>query len=154
MVFAAVQTPVARPRFELRPTGPVEPLNPRLLGLAWVGAGGLALAAVYQLSGGRVGVPCILHTTTGLECPLCGTTRMAAALIRGDLAAAWGFNAPMLVIAPATGLLVGYQLLAWSLERLRLVRLPRLRLSVRRESLLTYVLIAGLLLFGVLRNVV
>jgi Protein of unknown function (DUF2752) len=151
--LVAVQTPVAVPRFQLRPSGPVEPLNQRLLMLAAVGGGGLALAAVYKLSGGRYGVPCILHATTGLDCPLCGTTRMTAALMRGDFVAAWDFNAPMLFIAPLAGILVGYQLTAWSLERARLVRLPRLRLSSRRERLLTNVLIAGLIVFGVLRNI-
>ena len=116
--------------------------------LAAVGGGGLALAAVYKLSGGRYGVPCILHATTGLDCPLCGTTRMTAALMRGDFVAAWDFNAPMLFIAPLAGILVGYQLTAWSLERARLVRLPRLRLSSRRERLLTNVLIASKILAG------
>jgi hypothetical protein len=121
--------------------------------LAAVGGGGLALAAVYKLSGGRFGVPCILHATTGLNCPLCGTTRMTAALMQGDFVAAWDFNAPMLFIAPITGILVGYQLMAWMLESARLVRLPRLRLSSRRERLLTNVLIAGLIVFGVLRTI-
>lgn len=65
--------------FAIRPTGPVEPVNRRVLALGAVGGGGLALAAVYQLSGGRYGIPCILHATTGLNCPLCGTTRMTAA---------------------------------------------------------------------------
>ena len=152
-MYVAVDTPVAVPRFQLRPNGPVEPLNQRVLMLAAVGGGGLALAAVYKLSGGRFGVPCILHATTGLNCPLCGTTRMTAALMQGDFAAAWHFNAPMLFIAPITGILVGYQLMAWMLESARLVRLPRLRLSTRRERLLTNVLIAGLIVFGVLRNI-
>jgi hypothetical protein len=150
----AVEAPAVRPQIELRPGGPVEKLDSRLRGLAAVGAGGLALAGVYQLSGGRIGLPCILHATTGLNCPLCGTTRMAAALMRGDIGAAWAFNGPMTVIAPAAAVAVGYQYLAWGLERLRLARLPRIRLSRRQENVLTYALIAGLLVFGVLRNVV
>jgi len=62
-----------------------------------VGVGGFGLAAVYQLTGGQIGIPCILHATTGLNCPLCGSTRMAAALLRGDLDAAWHFNPVVLV---------------------------------------------------------
>jgi hypothetical protein len=137
----------------LRPDGPVEPLNRRLVNIGAVGAGGLLLAAGYQLSGGRIGVPCILKMTTGLNCPLCGSTRMAAAMMRGDWHAAWGFNAPMTVIGPAVGVAVGYQFLAWGLERARIVRVPRLRMSSRTEGALTIVFGILMLVYGVLRNV-
>jgi hypothetical protein len=139
---------------ELRPQGPVEPVDRRVLGLASVGVGGFALAAVYQLSGGTLGIPCILKSTTGLDCPLCGSTRMAAALLRGDLDAAWHFNAPVLVLGPLIGVAVGYQLLAWTLERARLVRIPRLRMSPRAVDRLVKIVVAGMLVFGVLRNIV
>ncbi|WP_199444230.1 DUF2752 domain-containing protein [Umezawaea beigongshangensis] len=48
---------------------------------------------------------CPFHALTGLNCPGCGGTRMAHALLHGDLAAAFGFNALLLV--------VGLPLLAW-----------------------------------------
>lgn len=136
----------------MHPQGPVEPLDRRVIGVAWVGVGGLALAAVYQLSGGRLGIPCLLHLTTGLDCPLCGSTRMAAALFRGDLEAAWQFNPAVLLLSPVIAVAVGYQFLAWLLERARLVRLPRLRPSRRTTDVLLKVGIAGMVLFGVLRN--
>jgi hypothetical protein len=138
----------------LRPAGPVQPLDRRIWGLTAVGVGGFALAGVYQLSGGRIGVPCILHATTGLDCPLCGSTRMAAALLRGDLAAAWNFNAVVLVLGPLIGVAVGYQVLAWSLESLRLVKLPRLRMSSRTSDRLMTAVIVLLVVFGVVRNLV
>ena len=136
----------------LRPTGPVQPVDRRVLGLAATGVGGVGLAAVYQLSGGRIGIPCLLHATTGLNCPLCGSTRMAAALLHGDLDAAWHFNPVVLVLGPVIGVAVGYQLLAWSLESLRLVRLPRLRMSPRAVDWFVKGLIALLLVYGVARN--
>jgi Protein of unknown function (DUF2752) len=136
----------------LRAEGPVEPLDRKVIGLAAVGGGGLLLAGAYQMSGGRIGVPCVFHATTGLDCPLCGSTRMAAALLRGDPAAAWAFNAPMLLIGPVVGVAVGYQLLAWSMERVRLVRLPRWRLRASTQDRLIKVFAVGMLLFGVLRN--
>jgi hypothetical protein len=138
----------------LRPTGPVQPLDRRVWGLSAVGVGGFALAGVYDLSGGRIGVPCILHATTGLDCPLCGSTRMAAALLHGDLAAAWNFNAVVLVLGPLIGVAVGYQVLAWALESLRLVKLPRLRMSSRTSDRLITSVIAVLIVFGVVRNLV
>jgi hypothetical protein len=136
----------------LHPSGPVEPVDRRVLGLAAVGVGGFGLAVVYRLSGGRLGIPCVLHATTGLNCPLCGSTRMAAALLRGDLDAAWHFNAPVLVLGPLIGCAVAYQLAAWSLEKIRLVKLPRLRMSPRAVDLSVKLVVVGLLLYGVLRN--
>lgn len=136
----------------LRPTGPVQPVDRRVLGLAATGVGGFGLAAVYQLSGGRIGIPCLLHATTGLNCPFCGATRMAAAMLRGDLVAAWYFNPVVLVLGPLIGVAVGYQLLAWSLESLRLVRLPRLRMSPRTVDWVVKGLIALFVVYGVARN--
>ncbi|TCN40905.1 uncharacterized protein DUF2752 [Kribbella orskensis] len=137
----------------LRPTGPVEPLDRRVLGLAAVGVGGFGLAAIYQLSGDRhLGIPCLLHATTGLNCPLCGSTRMAAALLRGDLDAAWHFNPVVLVLGPLIGVAIGYQLLAYGLERVRWVKLPRIRLSARVVDWSIKALIVLLLVYGVARN--
>jgi Protein of unknown function (DUF2752) len=139
---------------QLRPAGPVEPPGGQVLGLAGVGVGGLLLAAAYKLSDGRFGLFCPLKSTTGLDCPLCGTTRATAAAFNGDWAAAWGFNAPMLLVLPVVAVAVGYQLSAWALERARLVRLPRIRISRRRQDALTKVFLVAMLVFGVLRNLV
>ncbi|MFK4084263.1 DUF2752 domain-containing protein [Kribbella sp. NPDC020789] len=134
----------------LRPAGPVEPVDRRVQGLALVGVGGFALAGVYQVTG--LGIPCLLHATTGLNCPLCGSTRMAAALLRGDLNAAWHFNPVVLVLGPLIGLAVGYQVLSWALESLRLVRLPRLTMSPRLVDRLTLAVVTLLIVYGVARN--
>lgn len=137
----------------LRPQGPVEPLDRRVLGVAAVGVGGFALAAIYQLSGSlQLGVPCLLHATTGLNCPFCGATRMAAALLQGDLDAAWHFNPVVLVFGPLIGVAVGYQLLAWALERVRLVKLPRLRPNPRALDWGIKALAVLLVVYGVARN--
>lgn len=136
-----------------RPSGPVEPLDRRVLGLAAVGVGGFALAAIYKLSGSRqLGIPCLLHATTGLNCPFCGATRMAAALLQGDLNAAWHFNPVVLVLGPLIGVAVGYQFLAWALERARLIKLPRLRPSPRAVDRSIKALAVLLLVYGVARN--
>ncbi|TDD57454.1 DUF2752 domain-containing protein [Kribbella antibiotica] len=134
----------------VRSAPPVRPVDRRVLGLAVTGIGGFGLAAIYQQTG--LGIPCILHATTGLNCPLCGSTRMAAALLQGDLNAAWHFNPVVLVLGPLIGLAVGYQLLAWGLESLRLVRLPRLAMSPRAVDWFVKGAIALLLVYGVARN--
>lgn len=144
---------LTRQAIVLRPQEPVEPLDRRVIGLASVGVGGFALAGVYQLSGSlHLGIPCLLHATTGLNCPFCGATRMAAALLRGDLDAAWHFNPVVLVIGPLIGVAVGYQLLTWALETARLVKLPRPRISPGTLKWLLRALTVVLVVYGVARN--
>ncbi|WNV89408.1 DUF2752 domain-containing protein [Umezawaea sp. Da 62-37] len=48
---------------------------------------------------------CPFNWLTGLDCPACGSTRMVHALVHGDLAAAWHYNAVMLI--------AGLPMLAW-----------------------------------------
>jgi hypothetical protein len=89
-------------------------------------AGGLALSALYATTG--VGLPCPFRAVTGWECPLCGGTRMGAALLDGDVLAAFGHN-PLALI----GLLIlGLLGVLWAVEAVGgpAVRLPR-RLAER-----------------------
>jgi hypothetical protein len=76
-----VATPVAAQRSVARSSLPV---------VGGVFAGGLALSVVYATTG--VGLPCPFRALTGWQCPFCGGTRMGAALLHGDLAAAYAFN--------------------------------------------------------------
>jgi Protein of unknown function (DUF2752) len=124
------------------------PSDGTLAGIAAAGAGGLVLAAVFDLSGGTVGLPCLLRSTTGLACPLCGTTRMGAALLHGDLGAALRFNAPVL----AAGVVVAYLWTSWMLERWGLRSLPRPRLTTRARRTLLPVLVVVAVTFMVARN--
>lgn len=39
-----------------------------------------------------MGIPCVLHEVTGLDCPGCGLSRAVLAIARLDIAAAFGFN--------------------------------------------------------------
>ncbi|MEV6282952.1 DUF2752 domain-containing protein [Kribbella sp. NPDC051770] len=131
-----------------------EPLDRRVRGLAAVLAGGAVLAAVNGLSGGRIGLPCPFHAVTGLDCPFCGTTRMAAALLEGDVARAWPYNPPMFVVLPVVALVVGYLLLAWTLERFARFRLPRPRPGARFAQVAPMVFLGAMAAYGVLRNLV
>jgi hypothetical protein len=89
--------------------------RPALVGLACVGgiaACGLGLSALYAATG--IGVPCPFFLATGWACPFCGTTRMGAALLQGDLAAALAHN-PVALVATAVLAVLG---LFWGLELL------------------------------------
>jgi hypothetical protein len=82
-------------------------------GLVVVGglfAGGVALSALFATTG--FGVPCPFLALTGWQCPLCGGTRMGAALLHGDLAGAYAFNPLALVAITVLGALA----VVWAIE--------------------------------------
>ena len=53
----------------------------------------LVLGGLYCILARRgIGIPCIFYTITGLQCPGCGNSRAALALLRLDIAEALGYN--------------------------------------------------------------
>ncbi len=100
---------------------------------AWLRAG-LAVApfSLWLLPRQRAGVGlCPLHAVTGLPCPGCGMTRALAALVEGDVSAAWGWHPFGLVLFPVlwAGAVLAVlpegtraRALGWLGERRRLIR--------------------------------
>ncbi|MFX4270930.1 DUF2752 domain-containing protein [Propionibacteriaceae bacterium Y1685] len=128
--------------------------------LAWVigiGASGLALSALYATTG--LGVGCPLKMVTGWDCPLCGGTRMGAALLHADVASAWHFNA-FALIGIVIGALVGATLImerlvgrtGWLAGRMRRITAP-LPFAVTGR-LLGFAFIGACLGWLLLRNLV
>ena len=39
-----------------------------------------------------IGIPCVFHVVTGLQCPGCGMTRAMAEIWQGNIAEAWEYN--------------------------------------------------------------
>lgn len=74
---------------------------------------GVGLSVIFRFT--RWGLPCLFHYLTGWDCPFCGATRMGAALLRGDLVAAWHSNAFVLVII----VLLAVRSLGWIIELIR-----------------------------------
>ena len=70
------------------------PPKKRLLRVILIACGLLVLLVGYGLfyNATGFGIHCMLHKTTGLECPGCGLTRAIAAVVRLDFAAAFDFN--------------------------------------------------------------
>lgn len=104
---------------------------------------GLLYAMVFVIRG--FAIPCPFHWLTGLYCPGCGATRMFAALLRLDFAAAWHNNVvllPFLPVLAAIGVIraLGYvRTGVWT--------------TPRWQSVLFWVMGAILVVFGVLRNI-
>ncbi len=91
------------------------PLTPQraLSSCAVVGGIGLAITLMYKTVG--VGLICPLLLMTGIQCPFCGGTRMAASLLDGNVSAAWSYN-PLLLLA---GVALGVRILGWMVEWMR-----------------------------------
>ena len=77
---------------------------------------------------------CVFYSVTGLKCPGCGTQRALHAMLTGDLAAAWHYNAFWVVMLPVIALLFGA-------EGLR-KRAPRLYVAVNSKWVVAAVLVA------------
>lgn len=106
---------------------------------------GLALSALYlwEPAAGGPFPSCPWLALTGLQCPGCGALRGTHALLHGEVAAAWRFNALWLVVAPVLG-----GAFLWASARSFGVPLPLWR--VPRSGL--WGMLLAVLAFGVLRN--
>lgn len=65
----------------------------------------LALYFVFDPGKSGFAPKCVLHEITGFDCPGCGSQRMIHALLHGDFAAAWGYNAFLLCMIPVFGVM-------------------------------------------------
>jgi hypothetical protein len=114
-----------------------------VIGLAAVAAGCVML---YLFDPAKGGFPlCVFHQLTGLDCPGCGTQRALHQLFHGNFAAAWRFNPFAVALMPVAVWLIAREVI-W------LVNGKRLPGVVTRPSF-AWALVAGLIIFGVLRNV-
>lgn len=91
-----------------------------------------------------VAVPCLFRALTGLRCPACGATRMALALLRGDVRTAFRHNPLLFLLSPAL-------LAVAAAVQFRYVSRGEVRFSPGLRRLMT-TLYALFLLFGALRN--
>lgn len=97
----------------------------------------IAAIAVYKFFDpmeSRIFPKCVFYSVTGLKCPGCGTQRALHAMLTGDLAAAWHYNAFWVVMLPVIALLLGA-------EGLR-KRAPRLYVAVNSKWVVAAVLVA------------
>ena len=102
-----------------------------------------ALYALFVLVTG-VGIPCPFHLITGLKCPGCGVSRMALSIIKLDFAAAFHYNAAIFCLLP---------LMAATAGRYAYVYIRYGRLKDKAANISAYFMIAVLVVFGVLRNI-
>ena len=105
---------------------------------------GIAYYVFIKLTG--VGIPCIFYSLTHKYCPGCGVTRMFVALFSGDIAAAFGYNALILILLP---FIAGYIVYLSVLY----VKRGTVYSNSTVETVILSVTGALLLAFGILRNI-
>ena len=86
---------------------------------------------------------CFFHKTTGLLCPGCGALRAAHQLLHGHLAAAFHFNALLVLSLP---------LLGWCFGRLAVRKLRNEPVTVAIRPAWLWSGLAAVVAFGILRN--
>lgn len=105
---------------------------------------GLAYAAFVQLTG--LAVPCVFRLITGFKCPGCGISRMCLSLLHLDFSTAWGYNPAVMSLLP-----LGAAVVADMSARYVISGEKR---ADRFCNIAIVFMIAVLLIFGVLRNIV
>lgn len=87
---------------------------------------------------------CLFLELTGYKCPGCGSQRAIHALLHGDVAAAFRYNAMLLVAVPWIGLCLYAE--SWR------VRNPRLYLRLNASRII-WLFLALVLIWWLLRNI-
>ncbi|HZL13655.1 MAG TPA: DUF2752 domain-containing protein [Verrucomicrobiae bacterium] len=126
---------------KISPANPSAIFTGTLLGLALLGIA----AVTFFFNPARHGFypVCLFHKLTGLNCPGCGATRAAHALLHGQFLRALHDNA-LFVFALALAAIWGICF------AIRKIKNPKVRLKVPPHFLWAFLVLA--LIFGVLRN--
>lgn len=91
-----------------------------------------------------IAIPCFVYQTTGYYCPGCGVSRMCLALLRGNLRQAAECNLALFFVFPIL-------LFVFGVSAYRYILTGKWEQKKWQDRILLILLI-GLILFGVLRN--
>ncbi len=94
----------------------------------------------------RIGIPCIFYTITGWKCPGCGMTHALSVLSKGDIKAAWDYNALSITALPV---LCTYLFYRW--VRVNLGKGEGFHIWEYVLLVLLFVSVVG---YGIIRNII
>lgn len=94
----------------------------------------------------KIGIPCIFNKLTGLLCPACGATRMADRIFHMDFKSAYSYNKALFLLLPVVFIILIY-------EEFQYIKSGN-RSFAKLSTVILYVLISLLLIFGVIRNLI
>lgn len=117
----------------------------RLLTVAGIIAVAALIAVYYALPPDSGVYPrCMFRQLTGLDCPGCGSQRAIHALLHGDVAQAWHYNAMLIVGLPLVALIAAAHTLRG--------RWPALHRLLNSQTLILLIL-ASIIGWTVIRNI-
>ena len=105
---------------------------------------GIALAYLIFVLCTGLGIPCVFHAITKLECPGCGVTRMLISIVKLDFVSAFWYNPFLFVTGP---FLIAY-LIACEVKFIK-----HGNRNMGKWQIFMYVELALALLYGILRNI-
>lgn len=105
---------------------------------------GIALAYLIFVLCTGLGIPCVFHAITKLECPGCGVTRMLISIVKLDFVSAFWYNPFLFVTGP---FLIAY-LVACEVKFIK-----HGNRNMGKWQIFMYVELALALLYGILRNI-
>jgi uncharacterized membrane protein len=122
-------------------------MNKRLAmaGLAAAAIGAAVVLFMFDPATNGFYPNCLLHQTTGLLCPGCGTLRALHQLTHGNFAAAWGLN-PFIVSVLPLGIWLAVREFIWLATG---KRLP----GIVTRPIVGWTLVAAMFIFGIARNI-
>ena len=92
----------------------------------------------------KIGIPCPFRLITGFQCPGCGISRMLISLVKLDFAAAFQYNPFILLTLPLLCFVIFYS---------DYLYIKKGNGALGKWNILLIFELVGLLIFGVLRNV-
>jgi len=117
--------------------------TPLILALGFLAVVGLGLLFLFDPARHAFYPVCLFKKMTGYDCPGCGGLRSVHQLLRGDVGQAFRLNAMVVIALPLLGF--------WAIRAAW--RTTREDPSRKRPVLLyAWLLITGIILFGVVRN--
>ncbi len=105
------------------------------------------IGAIYTLFAHftGIGIPCPIYWITGLQCPGCGISRMFLSMLRLDFLAAFHYNPAVFCLLPIFFLVGARKVYLY------------IRYNKRNDffcDVIIWIMIAVLMLFGILRNLI
>lgn len=115
------------------------------VGLFWALVGGVAAVLLLRPVGSGFGLPCPIHSLTGLYCPGCGASRALASLLRLEVYEAFRWNPLLVLLLPFALFYLVWGSASW-------VRHGRNTLDEHIPPKLLWALVIMVLLYFLLRN--
>ncbi len=98
----------------------------------------------YFFNSYNIGIPCIIETTTGLECPGCGTTRAINSLIHFNVREALEYNMLIFITIPFLGYYFISSIYAWIFDK-KVKHLPPIIIIILALIIILYTIIRNII---------